>query len=303
MGPDRTFGTLLGCAVGGGGLLGAAAFRFLRAGVPPAGRSAQALTWHGVLLPGPGDLLIHLISYGLLGILLGGVLRAFWRAALSVHRTRRFIADSPIDSDVRVPLLRRAGGRVGLGGRIDLLVDPRPRAFCYGLRRPRVAVTTGLLALLDEDELEAVLRHEAYHAAHRDPLRLVAANALAAIFFFLPLLALLRDHYAVATELAADRHAVRGMGTSRGIAAALYKLLSRPESPPLAGAVGATSALPLRVDALLDGAISVRPCLRPGVLLGTAVGVAGLALLLVVPLSLFASNGLLSQSHLAALLC
>jgi len=70
MGPDRTFGTLLGCAVGGGGLLGAAAFRFLRAGVPPAGRSAQALTWHGVLLPGPGDLLIHLISYGLLGILL-----------------------------------------------------------------------------------------------------------------------------------------------------------------------------------------------------------------------------------------
>jgi len=256
-----------------------------------------------VLLPGPGDLLIHLISYGLLGLLLGGALRALWCAALSVWRTRRFIAATPVCGGARARRRGPAGARAGLGGGLDLLVDPRPRAYCYGLRRPRVAVTTGLLALLDEDELEAVLRHEAYHAAYRDPLRLVAANVLAAIFFFLPLLALLRDHYAVAAELAADRHAVRGMGTSRGIAAALYKLLSRSESPPPASAVGATSALPLRVDALLDGAIAVRPRLRPGVLLRTAVGVVGLALLLVVPLSLFASNGLLSQSHLAAILC
>jgi Zn-dependent protease with chaperone function len=303
MGPDRTFGALLGLAVGGGGLLGAAAFRFLRAGVPPAGQSAQALTWHGVLLPGPGDLLIHLISYGLLGLLLGGALRALGRAALSVRRTRRFIAAAPAGAAVGASALHHAGGRAGLGGRIDLLADARPRAFCYGLRRPRVAITAGMLALLDEGELEAVLRHEAYHAANRDPLRLVAANALAAIFFFLPLLALLRDHYAVATELAADRHAIRGMGTDRDIAAALYKLLSHPECPLPAAAVGATSVLPLRVDALLDEAISVRPRLRPGVLLGTAVGAAGLALLLVVPLSLFAGNGLLLQQHLAAILC
>jgi len=303
MGPDRTFGALLGLAIGGAGLLGAAAFRFLRAGVPPTGRSAQALTWHGLLLPGSGDLLIHLISYGLLGLLLGGTLRALWRAALSVGCARRFIAAAPTSPDVGAPTLHRAGGRAGLGGRIVLLADPRPRAFCYGLRRPRVAMTTGLLALLDEDELEAVLRHEAYHAAHRDPLRLVVANALAAVFFFLPLLALLRDHYAVAAELAADRHAIRGMGTDRGIAAALYKLLSHPECPPPAAAVGATSVLPLRVDALLDEAISVRPRLRPGVLLGTAVGVAVLALLLVAPLSLFASNGLLSQTPLVALFC
>jgi Zn-dependent protease with chaperone function len=303
MGPNRTFGTLLGVAVGGGGLLGAAAIRFVRAGIPPVGRSAQASTWHGVLLPGPGDLLIHLISYGLLGLLLGGALRALGRAALSVWRTRRFIAATPAGGGARARRLRRVGERAGLGGGLDLLVDPRPRAFCYGLRRPRVAITTGMLALLDEDELEAVLRHEAYHAAHRDPLRLVAADALAAIFFFLPLLALLRDHYAVAAELAADRHAVRGMGTDRGIAAALYKLLSRAEVAPPAGAVGATSALPLRVDALLDEALAVGPRLCPGVLLGTALGIAGLALLLVVPLSLFASNGLLSQSHLAAILC
>lgn len=303
MGSNRTFGTLLGLAAAGGGLLAAAATRFLRAGIPSTGRSAQTITWHGVLLPGPGDLLIHLISYGLLGLLLGGALRALWRAALSIWRTRRFIVATPVDFGARARRLRHVGGQAGLGGNLDLLIDPQPRAFCYGLCRPRVAVTTGLLALLDEEELEAVLRHEAYHAAHRDPLRLVAANVLAALFFFLPLLALLRDHYAVAAELAADRHAIRGMGTDRSIAAALYKLLLRSELPPPAGAVGATSALPLRVDALLDEALAVGPRLRPGVLLGTVMGAAALALLLVIPLSIFASNGLLSQTHLAAILC
>ena len=111
MGPNRTFGTLLGLAAGGGGLLAAAATRFLRAGLPPPGRSAQTITWHGVLLPGPGDLLIHLISYGLLGLLLGGALRALWRAALSVWRTRRFIAATPVGFGARARRLRRAGGR------------------------------------------------------------------------------------------------------------------------------------------------------------------------------------------------
>lgn len=303
MGPERTFRALLGLALGGGGLLGAAAIRFLRAGIPPVGRSARASTWPGVLLPGPGDLLIHLIGYALLALVLGGVLRGVRHVALSVWHARRLVAATTGTAEAWGTALRRIGARVGLDGRIDLLADPRPRAFCYGLRRPRVAITTGLLALLDEDELEAVLRHETYHATHRDPLRRVAANALAASCFFLPLLTLLRDHYAVAAELAADRHAVRGMGTDRGIAAALYKLLSRPESPLPAGAVGATAALPLRVDALLDGVIAVRPRLRPGALLGTVVGAAALALLLVVPLSLFASNGLLSQAHLAAMLC
>jgi len=221
-----------------------------------------------------------------------------------VWRTRRFIAATPVGFGARARRLRRAGGRAGLGGSLDLLVDLRPRAFCYGLCRPRVAVTTGLLALLDEEEIEAVLRHEAYHAAHRDPLRLVAANVLAAIFFFLPLLALLRDHYAVAAELAADRHAVRGMGTDRSIAAALYKLLLRSELPPPPQARSARR--PRSPYGSMRCSTRRSRCAHVSDLAcssGRSWAAAALALLLVIPLSLFASNGLLSQTHLAAILC
>ena len=41
---------------------------------------------------------------------------------------------------------------------------PRPEAFCAGLFRPRVYVTSGAVELLDDAGLDAVLAHERQHA-------------------------------------------------------------------------------------------------------------------------------------------
>src|SRR3984885_3279748 len=60
-----------------------------------------------------------------------------------------------------------------------LITDPQPRAFCVGLFRPRVYVSTGAVAILDEAALSAVLAHERHHARRRDPLRLAAGRVLA----------------------------------------------------------------------------------------------------------------------------
>ena len=303
MRPNRAFVALVALALGGAALLAAAALRFLRAGIPPPDRAAATAIWHGILIPGSGDLAIHLVGYALVALLLGGALRASWRTARQLRRTRRFVARCRAVRGVRSPRLARAAWRADLAGRCDLVVDARPLAFCHGLRRPRVVVSTGLLALLAGRELEAVLRHEAYHAISRDPLRLVAAEFLAAACLFLPLLGQLRDHYAVAAELAADRHAVRGMGAERNLAAALCKLLLLPPRPLPAAAIGATAALALRVDALLGDAVPPHPPLHRGALLGTVAGGAGLALLLVIPLSLFAGDGLALHQPLTAFSC
>jgi Zn-dependent protease with chaperone function len=303
MRPNASFNLLLGVALAGALLLAAAVIRFLRAGIPAEGRSERAITWHGVLVPGSGDLYIHLVSYLLLAVLFGGSLRAIWRAAWQLHRTRRFVTSLPAAPGWCAAALARAGSHAGLAGRVDVLIDTRPLAFCYGLRRPRVAVSTGLLAILDEAELEAVLRHEAYHVANRDPLRLVAAGFLATAFFFLPLLAMLRDHFAVAKELAADQEAICKMGMDRSLAAALYKLLLLPEQPMPVAAVGARSAIALRVEALLAGEVRLRPQLRPGALLWTLGGGAVLLLLLVMPLSLLAGDCLLVHHPTTHILC
>ncbi|NJQ13835.1 M48 family metallopeptidase [Streptomyces bohaiensis] len=42
--------------------------------------------------------------------------------------------------------------------------DPRPNAMCIGLDQPIIVVTTGLVQLLDEEEMRAVIGHEVGHA-------------------------------------------------------------------------------------------------------------------------------------------
>lgn len=42
--------------------------------------------------------------------------------------------------------------------------DPTPNAMCIGLDEPIIVVTTGLVELLDEEEMRAVVGHEVGHA-------------------------------------------------------------------------------------------------------------------------------------------
>jgi hypothetical protein len=42
--------------------------------------------------------------------------------------------------------------------------DPQPNAMCIGLDEPVIVVTTGLVELLDEEEMRAVVGHEVGHA-------------------------------------------------------------------------------------------------------------------------------------------
>jgi hypothetical protein len=85
-------------------------------------------------------------------------------------------------------------------------------AFCAGLVRTRVYVGTALLDALRDDELQAVLAHEAEHARRRDPLRRAVHRAVAEVFFCLPLLAWWSRRRIEHSELSADRAAIAQVG-------------------------------------------------------------------------------------------
>jgi Zn-dependent protease with chaperone function len=63
-------------------------------------------------------------------------------------------------------MLRDASGILDLTKVPPMYVtqDPRPNAMCVGMDEPIIVVTTGLLELLDDDEMRAVIGHEVGHA-------------------------------------------------------------------------------------------------------------------------------------------
>ena len=161
-----------------------------------------------------------------------------WRAASALVREVR--AARALRSELRV--LRREH-RNGIAFR--LVQDAVPQAFCIGLARPRIYVSTGALAELSAAELHAVLVHERQHRRRKDPLRLMMLRVLEHALPFLPGLPRIADRYAALAEVAADEAALARTGDRRSLARALVMFGARGQP---AGAVGIA---PERVDLLM----------------------------------------------------
>src|SRR5580700_7812865 len=146
-----------------------------------------------------------------------------------------------------------------------LIADPHPRAFCAGLFRPRVYVSTGATAILDEEALNAVLAHERHHARRRDPLRFATGRVLAKALFFLPELADLLERQQALAELSADESAINSEPASRSALA--RAMLSFSDIP---GSSSSDGIDPARVDYLLGDSPSWR---FPGLLCLAAASV------------------------------
>lgn len=174
--------------------------------------------------------------------------------------------------------LRRRLGRASLGGCCDALViaDERPLAFCAGLLRPRIYVSTGALTILDEQALTAVLDHERHHAQQRHPLQLAAARVIAESLFFVPGLRELSAHQKALAELSADECAVNAAPANRSALA--RAMLSFSDASNETHGVGFD---PARVDYLLGRAPTRRfpllVCVVAAAVLGLVVAVAFLA--------------------------
>jgi len=152
--------------------------------------------------------------------------------------------------------------RLGLGDRLDYVDDDAAYAFCYGLLRPRICVSRGLVELLDAHELEAVLRHEQHHLLHHDPLKILLSRALAAGLFFLPVAGELRNRYLAVKEITADEGSAHSGDRGKVVlASALLKLIkAAPQSwPEGLAAIGSFNVTQERVQRLVNGYWSGTP--------------------------------------------
>ena len=215
-----------------------------------AAAAAARLTTFGVLLP-LGVLAVVAISAGLALAHQLIVTRSTLKRVLS-HRTT-----------VKGRTLRIAA-ELGLERRLDLVIDPTVFTFCHGLLRPRVCVSSGLVRRLSDDELRAVLTHEAHHVRHWDPIKILIGRTIASGLFFLPLAGALRSGYSAGKEICADSDAA-ALGGGLPLARALYVMLAapRPEWPAGVLAIGALNPTEARLRGILEPERPSRTWPRP----------------------------------------
>ncbi len=252
---------------------------------------AAALYRLGIELPPLGALVLAIVG----AIVVAGVLAS----VRMLVRTRSVLRDRHM-----VPLppaLSLAAQRVGVRSRSACFTDPRPLAYCAGLLRPRVWISTGAVTALGPDELDAVLWHEAYHLQHRDPLRVLCSAVLQRMFFAFPMVRGLAARFTLAKELDADRSVVRAQGSPAALAGALAVLggAALPFTPREV-ALGAWSASSARVDQLCGthDELLLPPVPRRSLLIS---GIA-VALLLLVAVGQAARANLLPAAALEAIM-
>ncbi len=141
-------------------------------------------------------------------------------------------------------------------GKDDFIVisHPAPLAITMGFIQPKIVLSTGLISLLNEEELQAVIAHELYHKENRDPLTMFLMALCASTIWYIPILQWFNEQYRIIKELLADDYAIDKQRTSVNLSSALLKMLKvgQHEKMAFAYASFADTSVNYRIDYLLD---------------------------------------------------
>jgi hypothetical protein len=202
-------------------------------------------------------------------------IRSFLAQMANTRRLAHWVGEHSLPP---APTMTEAAHDAHLDGRVRLVDAGEAFSFAYGITRPQVAVSRGLVESVSNDELAAVLHHERYHVTNYDPLKVVLARSLPEALFFLPALGELRGRYVTGRELAADRRAMHKTDAP-SVAGALFKVVGGPPEVDLAtaAAIGGDEALEARVSQLETGSEPPPTPLSRGRLLASVGGAGVLA--------------------------
>lgn len=101
----------------------------------------------------------------------------------------------------------------------------RAMAFTVGFRRPLVVLSSGLIDMLDQQELAAVIEHESFHQGQFDSLKIFILQLISQSLWFIPITKWTYHNYKMISELLADEYAIQKTGSELGLGSALLKLI------------------------------------------------------------------------------
>lgn len=114
---------------------------------------------------------------------------------------------------------------LGIQEKVLVFTQTKPQAFCFGIRNTKIYISTGLVQLMNQKELEVILRHEKYHLEHRDTLTLLLATMIESLFPFFPVVSDFIRVYRTDREVAADNAAITNVTDKQSLKDVLRKLI------------------------------------------------------------------------------
>ncbi|SFM01449.1 BlaR1 peptidase M56 [Paenibacillus sp. 1_12] len=203
------------------------------------------------------------MGYFLGGLVVYTFVMFFWLLSkqlfLSQRMYRKLLREQPDISSVQQANKLDVPEAAG----IHIVSSKKPMAFTMGYLKPRIFVTTGLLHLLDNEEIKAVLYHEKQHQQSADPLKILILSLCASMFWYIPLLKWMLHHYKIAREIVADQYAIQQLGSSIELGSALLKLVKKSPAftMPFTYASFADTSVNYRINQILDpqAKISFKP--------------------------------------------
>jgi TonB family protein len=146
----------------------------------------------------------------LVAVIFAGALLLIFREVTRALAARQVLskATQPADPEV-IQAVDELRTSMGLRDPLPVVVVPGVAApAAVAIRKPALVVPDNMLQRLDAQELRGVLAHEVAHVARRDNLASLFEGVVSALFWFNPLVWMLRPRIALERERACDDAAV-----------------------------------------------------------------------------------------------
>jgi len=205
---------------------------------------------HALSLQLPGNLRMFFIIIIFVVLLFTAV--KFFATLLRIYRFRSHLLKNTSRHTPFAPLLKN----LGLIDKVVTIQSEKPFAFCFGIRSPKIYVSSALISLFTKDEFETILRHEKQHLESNDTLTLFVAHIVESLFPFFPILSDLIIAYRTEREMLADKAAIQG-GANINLISVFNKLLRyKPNyNHTMTPAIADLHTLEIRIRSLMHGSL------------------------------------------------